>query len=122
MGYYSDVGLALKKKDYGRMLKAARAVDKKEYDGKNYITDFILRDAEKSDTDRDGEDIVVLKWSCKWYSQFPEVKFVTDFCKSLDAFSFFELGEDGYTNEAYGKEEGAEWGVFYVDRLLGICL
>ena len=148
MGYYSDVGLALRKKDYQAMLdgisdftpsKKIREGFKDfilgdyksevERDGETIIVcqyiregikDFILG-AYKSEVKRGGETIVVCQWKpVKWYDVFPAVEYITDFyLNKLEDFEFMRVGDDlGDVDECSEHENSDQWDIFGVSQSL----
>ena len=87
MGYYSDVAVVLKKKDYPKLLEYAR-------NNNPYTLDFIEAGVNHAPTPT-GDDFVYLLWNgVKWYSTDGEI--INDFLKTLpdDDYDFLRIGED----------------------------
>lgn len=91
MGYYSEVGIALKKDDFNDLLKAAETVN--DIHIRQQTLDFI-----RSNILHELEEAVILKWdSVKWYSCFPEVKLIEKFLDDVEEYEFIRIGES-YTD------------------------
>ena len=83
MGYYSDVALTLKKAD---AIELVRQAQENTYakDLFNCVTSI-----------HEDSDYVTFVWNCvKWYSQFDNVQFVTNFYQALGTYHFQRIGED----------------------------
>lgn len=83
MGYYSDVALTLKKAD---AIELVRQAQENTYAKElfNCVTSI-----------HEDSDYVTFVWNCvKWYSQFDDVQFVTNFYQALGTYHFQRIGED----------------------------
>ena len=119
MGYYSDVGLALRKKDYQAMLDGISDFTPSR-DDRNIIKDFILG-AYKNEVERGGETIVVCQWDgVRWYEDEPAVEYITDFyLNKLEDFEFMRVGDDlGDVDECSEHENSDQWDIFGVSQSL----
>lgn len=119
MGYYSDAALAVRKRDFDRMLIRA----KQEPDPDELLR-FLTRNADHyagGDPD-DPESPVVLYWSfIKWYEEFPDIRYVEDWMagKYGDGFgfAFIRIGEgDDDVEERYGDSSEDLCGYISVTR------
>lgn len=97
MGYYSDVAIAMKKKDYDVLAEQGKT----NKDLGELLQCAVLRPLRRNNV---GEDAVTLSWTyIKWYDDFESVKAV--------------IGEDYMDTEQL--ESGLDYdilGAFYVHR------
>lgn len=111
MGYYSDVAIAMKKKDYDVLAEQGKT--NKDLD--ELLQCAVLRPLRRNNV---GENAVTLSWTCiKWYDDFESVKAVMDFIKELDDMLFLRIGEDYMDTERL--ESGLDYdilGAFDVHR------
>ena len=89
MGYYSDVGICVKKENFDELKERVNALKD------NTVTSFI-ESAKYVDY---GSEEVILTWDyIKWYPEFAEVQFITSFLSELKtrgiAYSFIRVGEE----------------------------
>lgn len=95
MGYYSDVGLAMYKKDFEDMLKFFKKESKDAYDTWTCADDYQLFENRK---DASNPVILARIYSTKWYNEFPEVIYTQDYLNSCEdkeiEYQFIRLGED----------------------------
>lgn len=122
MGYYSDVNVAMRVKDYRALLAKV-----KENAEKIEGLDWLMKQAEVNynvPTDprqSEEEQTVVLGWyGMKWYDDaLPNVKFIMDFINQLDEVNFIRIGEDETDTERI--EIGDRFfDMFYVHRSIEI--
>lgn len=96
MGYYSDVAIAVRKRDAKRLLEEAAKLP-----NDNYVKKLVERHQEiLDDIDPNPEGVQILRWyGVKWYDEFGEVKYIMDFIRSLGEsnYEFMRIGED-YTD------------------------
>lgn len=100
MGYYSEVAIAMKKKDFNEMESAiyCHILDK----DLQKLIKTLLDSAEKSEVRLDNDEYLVLKWPyVKWYSCFSEIKFISDYLLKLPQHDFIRIGEDPDDTEVY---------------------
>lgn len=100
MGYYSEVGIALKKADYEALKRKIDSLPDWKADLKDYVN-HLLADAECTDPYAAAKEyagtVVAIHWkSVKWYlyDDMPEVDFLMDFIRHLPNYSFTRVGED----------------------------
>ena len=119
MGYHSDVGLALRKKDYQAMLDGISDFTPSRND-RIIIKDFILG-AATSEVERGGETIVVCQWNgVRWYGDEPGDEYITNFfLDTLDDFELMRVGEAlGDVDEWSEHKNTEKWGIFGVSQSL----
>lgn len=87
MGYYSQVALCAKKKDFEELKKRLEKYDYLFSTGYSEITEF-----------DDGEVIVWNIDSIKWYDSYEEIQIIENFMNELrnndKEFSFVRIGEE----------------------------
>ena len=93
MGYYSDVALAVRRKDFNRMLLQA----KKEPEPDGLLRFLTTYPSVYSDGEQD-ESVIVLYWSCiKWYEGFRDVDYINAWMNgNYDpgfGYAFIRIGE-----------------------------
>lgn len=97
MGYYSDVVLVLSKKGAQALNKRIEEADMET--GHTFQVDF-------ADKYLSLENAVLYYWeNIKWYTFFPEVRWLEDFIDSLDEkdFLFVRIGEEYDDTEQDGE-------------------
>lgn len=103
MGYYSDVGICVKKENFDELKERANT-------SKVDTIISLIETAERVDY---GSEEVVLTWNyIKWYPGFVEVQFITSFLSELKtrgiAYSFIRVGEksgDIEIDNYYGADD-----------------
>lgn len=98
MGYYSNVAMAVHKKDYLQMLAKAREKESEPGEITYLLTEACDYIGLVEQNDRD-KDVVVLHWcDVKWYSDFESVRFVENWMDDADengiGYEFARCGED----------------------------
>nr|WP_297003784.1 hypothetical protein [uncultured Dialister sp.] len=100
MGYYSEVGIAMKKAGYEELKRKIAALPEEEIALKKYVKN-LLSCAKQIDPYSDLKEYagkyVVLHWdSIKWYmfDDMPEVDFLIDYIKTLQDYSYMRIGEE----------------------------
>lgn len=91
MGYYSDVAIAMRKKDLQQMMDEALKLDDAKWTY-NFIEEGLLNAPIWND-----EEYTLLYWSdIKWYDTKGEVSFIKHFLNSIhdDHYDFLRLGEE----------------------------
>ena len=93
MGYYSDVAIAIRKRDAKRLLdEAAKLPDD------NYLRRLVEQHKETiDDFDPNPEGVQILRWfGVKWYNELWEIKHIMDFIRSLGEgnYEFMRIGEE----------------------------
>ena len=124
MGYYSDVAIAIRKRDAKRLFdEVAKRPDEDivKWFFSNKMEEFNINDA---DANPDG--IQVLRWyGVKWYDEFEEVQYIMNFIRSLGygSYEFMRIGEDDCDVEhegeiIYKKSKGCAYSdyVLYLER------
>ena len=100
MGYYSNVGLVLKK-DANAILKAKLLL--LDCSGRNkYVPNFLLHNPDIT-TAKNGD--VLYYWrDVKWYEDFPEIQFIEDNLTDFDSndYQFIRIGEEETDIERQG--------------------
>lgn len=104
MGYYSEVNIAIRKRDYELLMdNIAALLDGDLKKDLYYLLDGAeIYSLDNRDNPANKGSYVVLHWkSVKWYSDFKEVAYIEDFIKSLEAYQFIRIGEifDDIVNE-----------------------
>lgn len=89
MGYYSEVGICIKKEDFNKLKEKAEAQKK------NIVLNFLAA----AYTFENSDNTISIKWECiKWYSDFEEVKYIEDFLLELRTqqkpYHFIRIGEN----------------------------
>ena len=93
MGYYSDVAIAMQKKDYLTLKQAISSL---------CSAADLIEAAKKKEIQIDKEKYVVLKWqSIKWYNDFEEISFIEKFLKKIPHHDFIRIGEEMDDIEEY---------------------
>ena len=103
MGYYSDVAIAMRKKDLQQMLDEARNLP----DDNNWTYDFIQEGIANAPIWED-EDYALITWAdIKWYDTKGEVSFIKDFLNHIEDehYDYLRIGED-YDDVEYHFETG----------------
>lgn len=100
MGYYSDVAIAVQKKDYLKLKQAISSLcSAAELKNKSLN---LIEAAKKKEIQIDKEKYVVLKWqSIKWYNDFEEISFIEKFLKKIPHHDFIRIGEEMDDIEEY---------------------
>ena len=124
MGYYSDVAIAIRKRDAKRLFdEVAKRPDEDivKWFVSNRMEEFNINDA---DPNPDG--VQVLRWyGVKWYDEFEEVQYIMNFIRSLGYgnYEFMRIGEDVDDVEregeiAYKKDKDCVYSdyVLYLER------
>lgn len=84
MDYYSEVALTLKKADALELIRKAK---EDESDAQSLI--------KAADSIIDQDKYVTFYWNwVKWYAACSSVKFIADFYRGVDEYSFKRVGED----------------------------
>lgn len=100
MGYYSDVAMAMKKKDYAKLRQAISSLFS-DAELKN-VSRNLIEAAQKTEIKIDKEKYVVLKWqSIKWYNDFEEISFIEKFLEKIPHHDFIRIGEEMEDIEEY---------------------
>ena len=112
MGYYSDVALAMQKKDYAEMLDKAKLIDVP--DVRREVLELLDKQGEKYES----EEHIVLYWeNIKWYPIFPEIEWIKE--NKPETYAFLRVGEDmddvEYSSGAASSEEDMD-GLLRLDR------
>lgn len=104
MGYYSEVGIIIKEKDYQKLTKRIEKVkteDEKLYENLLWTTIKGVDDSYVVETSFGydpvlAEEYRILHWdNIKWYeNNFPEVDYIMNFVRDLDCYQYIRLGED----------------------------
>lgn len=116
MGYYSEVAIAIKKKDFKEMESAiyCHILDKEL----QKLTQTLLDSAEKSEVRLDNEDYLILKWPyIKWCSYFGEIKYISDYLLKFPQHDFVRIGEDSDDIEVY---HGLDSSILDIERYIVI--
>lgn len=93
MGYYSDVAIAVQKKDYIKLKQAISSL---------CSAADLIEAAQKTEIQIDKEKYVVLKWqSIKWYNDFEEISLIEKFLKKIPHHDFIRIGEEMDDIEEY---------------------
>ena len=86
MGYYSDVAIVMREKDYNQMIRRAKALKNSN------VMDLI--ESAKCYKDGYNRKRRILKWeSVKWYEEYSEVRWICKFIENIDCI-FIRIGED----------------------------
>ncbi len=108
MGYYSEVGLCLNKAAHDRMLAELMQQDKAT---QAEVQELLMHAQRYVANKGKDEEAILYHWSwIKWYSQFPEVKFIEDFIGNLsddddapEQYRFVSIGEELEDITAHGS-------------------
>lgn len=110
MGYYSEVGIAMKKADYEGLKRKIDALPEGKADLKENVEGLLL-DADCIDPYADVKEyagkIVALHWKwVKWYmdDDMPEVDFLMEYIRTLPNYSYMRIGEE--TGDIEEEQEG----------------
>ena len=86
MGYYSDVAIVMREKDYNQMIRRAKALKNSN------VMDLI--ELAKCYKDGYSRKRRILKWEgVKWYEEYSDVRWVCKFIENIDCI-FIRIGED----------------------------
>ena len=87
MGYYSDVAISMYESDYDKLREKVNAASRE--------IRSLMGAAEAYGSSLGGKKAVTLVWNwVKWYPEFDDVKFISDFLGTLSNYSFKRIGED----------------------------
>lgn len=115
MGYYSDVGLAMYKKDFENMLKYFKETCAEAYDTWTKADDYALFE----NKEEPSNPVIVAKiYMTKWYRSFDDVEATTNYlfsCSDKDIkYQFIRIGEElGDDEEQYN---GGLWEYCSINR------
>ena len=106
MGYYSKVGLVLSKKAVMAFNDKITAHRREHPD--DDISLMLLNHQSHNSLDQETGDLLLCWDAVKWYENFPEVRFILDFLKTLgsDDYLFIRIGEDIDDYEMAGSRWG----------------
>jgi len=97
MGYYSCCALTLKNEDFNVLISKAR--QEEDEDAKDIITAADIFQT---------SDYTTLYWNwCKWYPDYPDIKFIEDFMETVPHV-FHRMGESDDDYECF-ENCGDEW-------------
>ena len=117
MGYYSDVGLAMYKKDFENMLKHFKETCAEAYDTWTKADDYALFE---NKSDPSNPVIVANIYSTNWYESFDDVCATEDYLHSCCeddkdiCYQFVRIGEDMDDNEE--QYNGGLWEYCSINR------
>lgn len=106
MGYYSDVAIAIRKRDAKRLFDEVAKLPDDSY-VQSYVKKLVERHREIiDDADPNPEGVQILRWyGVKWYDEYGEIKYIMDFIRSLGDgnYEFMRTGEeyDDVEHEGY---------------------
>lgn len=123
MGYYSQVGLCLKRKDMDELKSRLEKLGK---DRNEYYSFMDYADVDRVFDEGTEDEAVLMVWdSLKWYPSYPEVACVEDFLDEInsrdvdDDFSFVRIGEEVDDIETRANYNTGCCDHIYVDRTIG---
>lgn len=89
MGYYSDVAIAMYRKDFEKMVKVAKS--RETTDGLTLIRAANLYESKINEV-----PTITMLWDCvKWYESFGSVKFIMSYLNENDIiYQFRRIGEE----------------------------
>lgn len=106
MGYYSEVGVCIKKNDFEELEARAKILND---EGLTYLLNHIDRKMEII-----SDEAVVIQWySLKWYPDFKEVQFIMNYLTELEEngkpYAYVRVGEEqNDIEEQYSRGETGE--------------
>lgn len=100
MGYYSDVAIAMYRKDFEKMVRAAKSNETTS--GLELIKAACLHEARAN-----GLPTITMYWNCvKWYNTFDSVRFIMSFLNENDiTYQFRRIGDEYDDIEITGNDE-----------------
>lgn len=117
MGYYSDVALCLRERDFKELLAEEKKVGSGAY---NFLalTDITVID------ECGGDKILCVNWkSVKWYSDFEEIRVIESWMdegNGYHPYNFIRLGED-YADIDHRQSSNYEYDEYiYPERYIGL--
>ena len=124
MGNYSDVAIAIRKRDAKRLFdEVAKRPDE---DTVKWFVSNRMEEFNINDADPNPYGVQVLRWyGVKWYDEFEEVQYIMNFIRSLGYgnYEFMRIGEDVDDVEregeiAYKKDKDCVYSdyVLYLER------
>ena len=98
MSYLCDVGLALKKNDYDKLLAGAEELDRNgpQQCSTNLGIENFIKQGYRMTAKANGEPVVILFWpNVKWYDPFADVQYITSFLFKIpnSDFEFISVGK-----------------------------
>lgn len=106
MGYYSEIGVCIKKNDFEELEARAKVLNNKEL---TYLLSHIDRKIEIT-----SDEAIVIQWySLKWYPDFKEVQFIMNYLTELEEtgkpYAYVRIGEgQNDIEEQYSRGETGE--------------
>lgn len=101
MGYYSDVAIAMYKKDFEKMCEKAKQHESK------YVYEFVMDGYKKAPQGKPDDEYVYLYWErVKWYPVYTEINFVKNFLFGKEVcYDLVRIGEDYNDTECIFKSD-----------------
>ena len=96
MGYYSDVAISMKKKDYEEMISEIKKSDFSEPE-KKWILENLFRNSAPLypvESEFFNEYVLLSFYGIKWYDDVKILEFVKNYIFNLDNFQFMRIGEN----------------------------
>lgn len=96
MGYYSDVFISLRKKDYDEMISEIEKADFSEPE-KRWILENLFRNSAPLypvESEFHNEYILLSFFGIKWYDDVRSLEFVKNYIFNLNEFQFMRIGEN----------------------------
>ena len=111
MGYFSDVAIGMKKKDYDALLEMYKADE-----------DMIYFLTEEPKIKIQDDEIGLLYYGIKWYEgDYKEVTAIMDYLTEIDDYYYLRFGEDYFDyDEAYNDDCDGLMGLFYSRREINL--
>lgn len=96
MGYYSDVMISMKKKDYDEMILEIEKSDFSEPE-KRWILENLFRNSSPLypvESEFFNEYVLLSFYGIKWYDDVRSLEFVKNYIFNLNEFQFIRIGEN----------------------------
>lgn len=117
MGYYSDVAIAISKRDSLELIR--RATERPDGDIVKWLLLERMDQHNLDDIDPSPDGVYILRWyGIKWYEEFSEVKYVMDFIRALGEgnYEYVRIGEEDTDVEHEGDIGGDQ--CLYLERTI----
>lgn len=128
MGYYSDVAIAIRKRDAKCLFE--ELAKRPDDDTVKWFVSSSMEEFNIYDADHNPDSIQVLRWDReKWDDEFEEVQYIMNFIRSLGYgnYEFMRIGEDYDDVEhegaiVYKNSKGCAYSYYVLHLERAICI